>query len=643
MTFETDNSNLNATGAVDIPAQLSSANDPKDGGELMTDKKVVSEAVRQKNYVDAMKAEGFEVGLVYARSFMEGMRDLGYKNPGWAIAELCDNGIQASASQIEVSFEFADKSDKKPTAIAIIDNGVGMIPEMISYAVRWGGSVRLNDRTGLGRFGYGLPSSSISMGRVYTVYSKSSGGEWHNVRVSIDDLAEAAGQPGETERLLEPRPGEPPAWIAVEPFAGSTCPVGELDSGTVIVIEDLDRLPPGWVMAKPLKDKLVKHFGEIYRKTLSDCAIVVDGTTCEPIDPLFLDPACRFYSENSVSAIEAVNRVISVETPSGRRGDVIIRASILPPNFGLKDPDNPSQKADKKNGNQRFSVFGRGDLNGFIVLRAGRQIDVVQPSWTKFQNYDNYIKIELDFDPELDEMFSVTTSKQQIRFTEDLTAKLMSPGAEGGQLVSLVKDMREEFKALNYQWALLKAAAKAKIVTQLPSGAAMEQAERVTGKRKVQTEADAETADKNKALEITEKVKATGADRAKIEEQVEARIKARKWDIEPKVIPDGVFYVPKRLGEQRRIHLNVEHPFYKVFEQNPEAQSALELLLFVLAKGEFDSGEEKRKFYENERLYWSQMLRVGLDALNDPQDYIDKQSSIMESIESAEELAPDSD
>ena len=37
------------------------------------------------------------------------------------------------------------------------------------------------------------------------------------------------------------------------------------------------------------------------------------------------------------------------------------------------------------------------------------------------------------------------------------------------------------------------------------------------------------------------------------------------------------------------------------------------------------------------------MLRVGLDALNDPQDYVDKQSSIMESIESAEELAPDSD
>ena len=50
--------------------------------------------------------------------------------------------------------------------------------------------------------------------------------------------------------------------------------------------------------------------------------------------------------------------------------------------------------------------------------------------------------------------------------------------------------------------------------------------------------------------------------------------------------------------EQRRIHLNVEHPFYKVFEQNPEAQSALELLLFTLAKGEFDSGEEKRALRE---------------------------------------------
>ncbi len=605
----------------------------------MAEQKILSEAIRQQNYVDAMKAEGFEGGLVYAQSFLEGMRDLGYKNPGWAISELLDNGIQANASAIDLRFEFADKSDKKPTAIALIDNGVGMIPEMIAYAVRWGGSVRLNDRTGLGRFGYGLPSSCISMGRVYTVYSKSSGGEWHKVRVSIDDLAKAARKPGETERLLEPQRGEPPAWIISEPFAGSACPVDQLDSGTVVVIEELDRLPPGWVMAKSIKDKLLKHCGEVYRKTLvSDCAIWIDGAFCYPIDPLFLNGASLHYAENYVTAIEAETKVISVTTPSGRTGDVIIRASILPPDFGVIDPSDPKQTT-KHHGNKRWSVFGKGELNGLIVLRAGRQIDVVQPSWTKFQNYDKYIKIELDFDPELDEMFSVTTSKQQIRFTEDLNTKLMSTGKNGGKLPDLIFDMRRTWEELNDERKRLRAALKTDVTEELASSAAMSKAEKVTGKRRVQTETDVETAEKNKAHEVTEQVKATGGDRAEIEEQVEARIAARKWDIEPKVIPDGVFYVPKRLGEQRRIHLNVEHPFYKLFEQNPQVQSALELLLFVLAKGEFDSGEEKRQFYENERLYWSQMLRAGLDALNDPQDYVDKQSSIMESIESAEDGA----
>ena len=88
MTYEIDNTDLNLTGAGDNPAHFSSANEPNDGGELMAEKKILSEAIRQQNYVDAMKAEGFESGLVYARSFMEGMRDLGYKTPGWAIAEL---------------------------------------------------------------------------------------------------------------------------------------------------------------------------------------------------------------------------------------------------------------------------------------------------------------------------------------------------------------------------------------------------------------------------------------------------------------------------------------------------------------------------------------------------------------------------
>ena len=70
-------------------------------------------------------------------------------------------------------------------------------------------------------------------------------------------------------------------------------------------------------------------------------------------------------------------------------------------------------------------------------LREGRQIDVVQPTWTKSQNHDVYLKIEIDFDPVLNEFFSITTSKQQIRIDDDMAEKLLADGKNAGGLKSL--------------------------------------------------------------------------------------------------------------------------------------------------------------------------------------------------------------
>ena len=59
----------------------------------------------------------------------------------------------------------------------MIDDGAGMIPEMIRVGMLWGGTDRENSRTGIGRFGYGLPSSCVSQGRRFEVYSMPEGGK----------------------------------------------------------------------------------------------------------------------------------------------------------------------------------------------------------------------------------------------------------------------------------------------------------------------------------------------------------------------------------------------------------------------------------------------------------------------------------
>src|SRR5262249_45743985 len=135
---------------------------------------------RQQQYVREQQEKGNGLGIVFADAFLRGMRDLGYKNPAWSLAEMIDNAFQATADVVAGRFELgaARKGKSKPTMIAICDNGSGMIPDMISYSVRWGGTDREGDRHGLGRYGYGLPSAAVSLAQRYSVYSKIKGGKW---------------------------------------------------------------------------------------------------------------------------------------------------------------------------------------------------------------------------------------------------------------------------------------------------------------------------------------------------------------------------------------------------------------------------------------------------------------------------------
>src|SRR5438309_4257878 len=162
---------------------------------------------RQKKYVESQKEKGNGLGIVFADAFLRGMRDIGYKNAAWSTAEKVDNALQAGATTVSIRFGFErdNKSHTKPDMVAICDDGNGMIPEMISYAVRWGGTDREGDRTGFGRYGYGLPSAAVSLAKRYTVYARAPKGEWHAVTVDIDELAASAGDIDKTRELLSPK------------------------------------------------------------------------------------------------------------------------------------------------------------------------------------------------------------------------------------------------------------------------------------------------------------------------------------------------------------------------------------------------------------------------------------------------------
>ncbi len=105
--------------------------------------------------------------IVAEKNFILATRDVGYRSLADAVAELVDNSIQANANNVQVSL-FAEHPE--PT-LAVLDDGCGMTSRAMRTALQFGGTHRFDDRSGLGRFGMGLPCSSISQARRLDLYS----------------------------------------------------------------------------------------------------------------------------------------------------------------------------------------------------------------------------------------------------------------------------------------------------------------------------------------------------------------------------------------------------------------------------------------------------------------------------------------
>src|SRR6056297_3319774 len=111
---------------------------------------------------------------------VKAMRDSGYRNTAYALAELIDNSVQADASEVELicveKYEQVNSQQRlRLQEIGTIDNGNGMTAQTLAIALQFGNGTHLSDRAGIGRFGMGLPNSSISQCRRLDVWTWQNG------------------------------------------------------------------------------------------------------------------------------------------------------------------------------------------------------------------------------------------------------------------------------------------------------------------------------------------------------------------------------------------------------------------------------------------------------------------------------------
>ena len=559
----------------------------------------------QKKYVDEQRIKGFD-SLVVSDAFVRGIRDLGYNSTATALDELIDNSIQATAENIHVFLRYGSKSTEKPTSIAVIDDGVGMIPDMIRYAAMWGGGHREGDRNGFGRYGYGLPSSCVSIGTRFSIISRVEGEDFHKVTIDIDAIS--AGEYTKDGRIVAPEPTraklpEDVASYINEHFRG-------LRHGTIILLEKIDRIR--WKTRTALRNNLLMHMGIVYRNFLRNTKIVVDNDAVAPVDPLFLTEGARYYDLDEERATALPPRIINVKGDPAKNipgGRIRIRYAALCPTFGRVRKGVWEDNGPK---NARFAIMG--DHEGIVVLRSGRQIDVLHRSaWSTYRNNDRYWQVEIDFDPSLDEEFAVTTSKQGVRLSDRIWTLLRENGVKNA-----IATMRETFKE-----------AKAKLEHVQDTGdnkraseQAMEEAVKFKT-RKPGGDTTERIRESNELLqrEIERRAIKTNLPLITVENALQQEIVEHPFVVQEESLAGAPFYRTVQVGGQLQLLLNTAHRFYadmyKGANSSPGLRSTLEVLLFVLGGAELDSDKDRRTFYRQERSEWSRMLDVALERLDD--------------------------
>ena len=188
------------------------------------------------------------------------LRDSRYHNTAYAIAELIDNSVEAYAEQIELLCMeqlLTVKLRRRPriSEIAVLDNGTGMDVKTLFEALKFGGGTRHHSNRGIGKYGMGLPTSSMSQCKRVDVWTWQDGldSAWHS---SIDaDTIEAGDHNVPVPDQETPIPD---TWRR----AGND-EIYEHRTGTLVVWSKLDKIQ--WKTARAIIDNTSREIGRIHR------------------------------------------------------------------------------------------------------------------------------------------------------------------------------------------------------------------------------------------------------------------------------------------------------------------------------------------------------------------------------------------
>jgi hypothetical protein len=367
---------------------------------------------------------------------VKAMRDSGYRNTAYALAELIDNSAQAGARAIEVFCVegrelISEREGRRIKQIAVMDNGRGMTNTILEIALQFGNGTHLRDRSGIGRFGMGLPNASISQCKRVDVWTWINGPD--NSLHSYLDVTEI--EAGTLRKVPRPKHDPlPEVWRTLSKSLGQT--------GTLVLWSGFDEHRLTWKSARATLKNTEEIVGRIYRKfidsgQLSIRLVAIEGSSvvgdelARINDPLYLmrnsstpapfntEPMFQPWSPEGLDEEFPVNLAGTVHK-------ITVRISWARPETVPQDGTNRGDKPYGKHAAKNIGVS---------IVRAGREL-ALDESWAiGYDPTERWWGVEVDFPAALDEVFGVTNNKQATTTFSNMSQFDWTLEAEPGETI----------------------------------------------------------------------------------------------------------------------------------------------------------------------------------------------------------------
>ncbi len=326
-----------------------------------------------------------------------GLRDTGYDFYS-AAADIIDNSIAAGATEVSIQIDMDTEGRK---FVYFGDNGSGMDEKGVFEAMRYGAPRRANLKS-LGKFGLGLKTASSSICLRFAVISR---------KTPDQEPAKLAWDLEHVESLNQWQMLQEPLTAAENHYFDELCG----PAGTLVAWSKCDRL-----LAKDYEDaggtaekravsaridKLREHVALIFHRYLDPAetayptvTIMINGEPVSPWNP--------FYPERAEQVLPDHARVLKIQLEDGSVHEARMSAWILPHSKDMTKEENA--------GKARISSRAQG----FYIHREGRIIH--HGGWLGvFRSDDPHyslLRVEFDFDHELDDAFKIDVKKSRILF-----------------------------------------------------------------------------------------------------------------------------------------------------------------------------------------------------------------------------------